>query len=187
MKFNKYGLMIVTSIGLLLSGCGEDKTVDKVSAEDNNDAIEVNKPIEEIVEVEEIIDPIPANDLSAEVDIEMMDLNFILVDFQKNLNEYYYNIVNYKLEDYQKKVLLDSGELVNEKIKSIKLDAITEGDKEILYLFDELKKYHEIRFNALKTYLDNPNDTDFKLFNDNSIIASDIAMKMIDIRAKDLE
>ena len=85
------------------------------------------------------------------------------------------------------KALLESGESVEESMYSINLNTITEGDKKIAYLFGELKKYQDLRFQALKKYIDEPNDYDLDIIKANTVFVSDIAIKMIDIRAKGIE
>ncbi|QQP11116.1 hypothetical protein FJQ98_18010 [Lysinibacillus agricola] len=157
--------------------------VNNVSETEPNKKIEVaQKEMEE-----EVIDPQPKNDLSAEVDIIMKDFNIILVEHQVNLNKYLLFTSNLPLEDYQMKELLETGESVEESMNSIKLNTITEGDKKIAYLFEELKKYQDIRFQALKKYIDEPNDYELEIIKANTVLVSDIALKMIDIRAKGIE
>ncbi|MBG9456381.1 hypothetical protein ABE61_20700 [Lysinibacillus sphaericus] len=179
----------LTLIGfiMILSACGKDESVktdvNNVSETEPKEKIEVApKEMEE-----EVIDPQPKNDLSAEVDIIMKDFNIILVEHQENLNEYLLGTSNLPLEDYQMKELIETGESVEESMYIIKLNTITEGDKKIAYLFEELKKYQDIRFQALKKYIDEPNDYDLEIIKANTVLVSDIALKMIDIRAKGIE
>ncbi|KOS60118.1 hypothetical protein AN161_25305 [Lysinibacillus sp. FJAT-14222] len=172
---------------MILWACGKNESVkadvNNVSETEPNKKIEVaQKEMEE-----EVIDPQPKNDLSAEVDIIMKDFNIILVEHQVNLNKYLLFTSNLPLEDYQMKELLETGESVEESMNSIKLNTITEGDKKIAYLFEELKKYQDIRFQALKKYIDEPNDYELEIIKANTVLVSDIALKMIDIRAKGIE
>ncbi|MFJ7954021.1 hypothetical protein ACIQZG_21195 [Lysinibacillus sp. NPDC096418] len=185
MKFNKLMVFTILCSVLLLSACGKDESV-KANGESNDKEVEKIDDSDSTSKVEEIIDPNPKNDLSAEVDIAMEQFSIALVDFQVNINEYFYGYKKSNIEDYQKKALIETGELVNKEMNSIKLNAITEGDKEIEYLYEELKKYQDIRFQALKRYLDKPNDHDFEIINKNTGFVTDIAIKMIDIRAKDI-
>ena len=180
-------LSLIIGIIMILSACSKDESVkgdvNNVSEAEPNKKIEVaQKEMEE-----EVIDPQPKNDLSAEVDIIMEDFNIILLEHQENLIEYLLGTSNLSLEDYQMKELLESGESVEESMYSINLNTITEGDKKIAYLFGELKKYQDLRFQALKKYIDEPNDYDLDIIKANTVFVSDIAIKMIDIRAKGIE
>ena len=188
MKFSKFLMFTLLCSVFILSACGEDETVNANKNEEIPEIKSTNtEPTKDVEKSEELIDPNPNNDLSTEVDILMQEFNIVLAEFQDNVNDYLYGSLGSPMEDYQKKSLLKTGETVNEKMQSIKLNTVTDGDKEISYLFEELKKYQDIRFQALKMYLDEPNDYDLEIISANTALVSDIALKMMKIRVKGYE
>ncbi|MEK4121961.1 hypothetical protein [Lysinibacillus sp. FSL K6-0102] len=181
MQFRKRSLFLILFTSLLLVSCGKEEVVETEINEESKiettkkNVAEVN---EEVPVNKEVKDELPNNDLSAEVDVILYDFVGDLTKFNELVSNY---ISDSTLEDYQKKELLDKGSALNDKLSEINIVPTSKGEEDVVYLLGELKKYQDIRFQAIEYYIDQENDHDFSIIKAQSEIIYDITLKLIDI------
>lgn len=182
MQFRKRSLFLILCTSLFLVACGKkDEVVEtKINEETKIETTKKNvaEVNEEIPVNKEVKDELPNNDLSAEVDVILYDFVGDLTKFNELVSNY---ISDSTLEDYQKKELLDKGSALNDKLSKINIVPASKGEEDVVYLLGELKKYQDIRFQAIEYYIDQENDHDFNIIKAQTEIIYDITLKLIDI------